>query len=78
LKTLKYGDQVNIHAFGMVYTYEVTEKLLITNANVKMAFKHEDKPAITLLACEGYQEDYNTYAYRRIVRAILVSITTEK
>jgi LPXTG-site transpeptidase (sortase) family protein len=78
LKTLKYGDQIKIHAFGMVYTYEITESLLITNADVKTAFKHEDKPAITLLTCESYQEVSNTYAYRRMVRAVLVNVTKEK
>jgi LPXTG-site transpeptidase (sortase) family protein len=78
LKTLKYGDQVKIHAFGMVYTYEITESSLITNANVKTAFKHEDKPVITLLTCESYQEVSNMYARRRMVRAMLVSVAKEK
>ena len=78
LKTLKYGDRINIHAFGMVYTYEITESSLITNADAKTAFKHEEKSVITLLTCESYKEASNTYAYRRMVRAILVSVTKEK
>jgi len=78
LKSLKYGDQVKIHAFGMVYTYEITESSLITNADAKLAFKHDDKPVITLITCEDYNETSDTYAYRRMVRAVLVSVTKEK
>jgi len=78
LKSLKYGDQVKIHAFGMVYTYEITESTLITDADAKTAFKHEDKSVITLITCETYMETSNNYAYRRMVRAMLVSVTKEK
>ena len=78
LKSLKYGDQVKIHAFGMIYTYAITENSLITNTDVKTVFKHEDKSVITLITCESYKEITNTYAYHRMARAILVSVTPEK
>ncbi len=78
LKSLKYGDQVKIHAFGMVYTYEITESSLITNTDAKTAFKHEDKSVITLITCESYKEVSGTYTYRRMVRAVLMSVTKEK
>lgn len=78
LKSLKYGDQVKIHAFGMVYTYEITESALITNTDAKTAFKHNAKSVITLITCEDYKEFSNTYSYRRMVRAVLVSVVWEK
>ncbi|MEP7135784.1 MAG: sortase, partial [Chloroflexota bacterium] len=78
LKSLKYGDQVKIHVLGTVYTYEITESELISNTDAKTVFKHEDKSVITLITCENYKEDSNTYAYRRMVRAMLVSVAKEK
>jgi LPXTG-site transpeptidase (sortase) family protein len=78
LKSLKYGDQVKIHAFGQVYIYEITENTLVYPSNTTTVFKHADKPVITLITCEDYKETSQTYSFRRMVRAALVSITKEK
>lgn len=78
LKSLKYGDQVKIHAFGMVYVYEIRTSQTVNPVNIASVFKHEDKSWITLVTCEDYKEKSKTYSYRRMVRAVLVSVQIEK
>ncbi|MEP7134598.1 MAG: sortase, partial [Chloroflexota bacterium] len=78
LVNLQYGDQVKVHAFGNVYTYEVTSSSLISPSSTSKAFQHEDKSWLTLITCENYIEKTETYTHRRMVRALLVSVTKEK
>jgi LPXTG-site transpeptidase (sortase) family protein len=78
LKKLKYGDQIKIHAFGQVYIYEVRENTAVTPTDTSAVFKHEEKPWLTLVTCEDYKEDSQTYSSRRMVRAVLVSVTADK
>ena len=74
LKTLKYGDQIKIHAWGQVYSYEVRESKLVTAGNVDTVFRHEELDWITLLSCEYYNPINGAYLFRRMVRAVLVSV----
>ncbi|MEW6085901.1 MAG: sortase [Chloroflexota bacterium] len=78
LKDLKYGDQVKIHAFGQVFIYEIRESSLIAPSNVASMLKHEEKSWLTLVTCDTYNESNKTYKYRRLVRAVLISVTMEK
>jgi LPXTG-site transpeptidase (sortase) family protein len=78
LINLTYGDQIKAHAFGQVYTYEVSESEVIVPSNIAAVFKHEEKPWLTLITCENYQEKAESYIGRRIVRATLVSVTKAK
>ena len=78
LKNLKYGDQIKIHAFGQVFTYELRASALISPTNTSAMLKHEEKSWLTLITCEDYKELTQEYSYRRMVRAVLVSVTTEK
>jgi LPXTG-site transpeptidase (sortase) family protein len=78
LKDLKYGDQVKIHAFGQVFTYEIRESSLISPTNVTTMMQHEEKSWITLITCEVFNEKTETYSYRRMVKAVLISVTAEK
>jgi LPXTG-site transpeptidase (sortase) family protein len=78
LKQLKYGDQVKIHAWGQVYTYEVRDAQLVSPANVDTALQHEDQAWVTLVTCEDFSPLNAKYSYRRIVRSVLVRVTAEK
>ena len=51
-------------------------KLLPTS--ISTVFKHEDYDWITLVTCEDYNTGTGLYQYRRMVRAILISIIPEK
>ena len=74
LKSLKYGDQINIHSWGQTYTYEVREWKLIRPDNISYATQHEEYDWITLLTCELYNPFNGDYLFRRAVRAVLVDV----
>ena len=78
LKDLKYGDQIKIHAFGNLYTYEIRSSETISPSNSAKVFKHEEKSWLTLITCENYRELTNTYLSRRILKAVLISVSAEK
>ncbi len=75
LGALSYGDQVFIHAWGQDYTYEVrTVDLQVKPDSTRYLTRHEELPWLTLITCRGYDEATNTYRWRTVVRAVLVSI----
>ena len=75
LKTLKYGDQILVRAFGQTYTYEVREsRLLWGDGSVNAVFKHHDEAWLTLLTCETYNPLTGGYLSRRMVGAVLISV----
>lgn len=74
LRALKYGDQIKIHAWGQEYTYEVRESRLVTSKKVDTVFQHEELDWVTLLSCEFYNPINGNYLFRRVVRAVLVSV----
>jgi LPXTG-site transpeptidase (sortase) family protein len=78
LKKLKYGDVIQVRAFGQIYTYEVRETKRISPKDIKTALKQEEKAWLTLITCEEYKFLFRTYSYRRMVRAVLVSVRPEK
>ncbi len=74
LKTLSYGDQVQIRAWGETYTYEVRESKLVTVKNVNAAFQSEEYDWLTLVTCEFYNPFTGDYLFRRAVKAVLISV----
>lgn len=76
LKTLAYGDQVRIHAWGQTYIYEVRENRLLAPTEINVAIEHRDETWLTLLSCESYNTLTDSYTWRRMVRAVLVSVVT--
>jgi len=78
LKKLQFGDQINIHAFGQVYVYEVRENRLVLPDQTKIVLKHEEMPWVTLVTCENFSAESDSFTNRRMVRAVLVSVNPEK
>jgi LPXTG-site transpeptidase (sortase) family protein len=74
IKTLKYGDQIEIQAWGQTYTYEVRESRLVTKKNTNVVFQSEQYDWVTLVTCEFYNPFSGEYLFRRAVRAVLVSV----
>jgi LPXTG-site transpeptidase (sortase) family protein len=73
LKSLSYGDEIRINAWGQVYVYEVRDNLLISANDLSAVMKHKsDHSWITLLTCENYSSEKENYTMRRIVRAVLI------
>jgi LPXTG-site transpeptidase (sortase) family protein len=78
LKDLQYGDQIKIHAFGQMFIYEIRDSALISSSDTKSMMKHEEKTWLTLVTCEGFNSKTGEYLYRRMVRAVLVSVTADR
>jgi LPXTG-site transpeptidase (sortase) family protein len=74
LNDLMYGDQIKVHAFGQTYTYEIRSRQLISSRNLYSAFKTESLDWVTLMTCESFDETSGDYRFRRLVRAVLVSV----
>ena len=77
LKQLKYGDQIKVHAFGQIYTYEVRENRLVWPNQSDVVLQHEDRAYLTLLTCENYNVLFTTYSFRRMTRAVLIKVEAE-
>jgi LPXTG-site transpeptidase (sortase) family protein len=76
LSSLRWGDQVIIHAFGQKYIYEVRNLLFVSPNNASI-ISHEEQPWLTLLTCKDYDEKSNTYKTRVAVKAVLVKVVKE-
>ena len=71
LKTLKWGDRIIVDSFGTRYVYEVRESRLKYPDDPSI-IQHEERPWLTLLTCQGYDDSTDTYRWRRVVRAVLI------
>lgn len=76
LGTLKWGDLIILHDQGRRFVYEVREVKSVLPSS-QSAFKHEDRAWLTLITCEGYDEETDTYVFRKLVRAVLVSVSDD-
>jgi LPXTG-site transpeptidase (sortase) family protein len=75
LQDLKYGERIIVHILDQQYVFEVRNKRLVRPDSTAFAFEHlEDASYLTLITCSGYNEEKNTYSFRRLVRAVLVEI----
>jgi LPXTG-site transpeptidase (sortase) family protein len=75
LSQLRYGDQFTIHAYGQTYTYEVREKLVVSQSNLSAAFKEQRLDWVTLMTCADFSEADGEYVNRLLVRAVLISVS---
>lgn len=78
IKGLQHGDQIIVHMGGMKYIFEVRNSKLVRPDTTAFAFEHlEGNSYITLITCSGYNPLNGSYLFRRIVRAVLVSVVNE-
>ena len=78
IKDLATGDKVYIHSNGLTYVYEVRQSRLVLPGSIKTLFQHEDYEWLTLVTCEKYNTKLDKFTYRRMVRAVLISVIPEK
>ncbi|MCP4141168.1 MAG: sortase [Chloroflexi bacterium] len=76
LHTLKWGDEVILHANGQRYTYQVRTQRKVWPNDLSI-LNHEEYDWITLITCQGYDEKLDSYDYRIAVRAILMDVQPE-
>lgn len=78
LGRLSWGRQVIIHFEGQRYVYEVRSvDLWVAPTDTRLITKHEDYDWITLVTCRGFDETIDSYRWRTVVRAVLVSVGLE-
>ena len=73
LSGLRWGDQIILHTGGQRYVYAVRSVARILPSD-NTVLHHEEYSWLTLLTCQGYNEDSRTYGYRTVVRAVLMRI----
>ncbi len=73
---LKWGDNIIIHEGAKNYVYEVRELKSVLPSS-QAAFIHEDRAWITLVTCQGFNEKTGQYDRRKLVRAVLVSVSDD-
>jgi LPXTG-site transpeptidase (sortase) family protein len=76
LGTLQHGDEIIIHAWGLVHTYEVRGVERVRPDDLR-ALPHEDYDVLTLLTCQGFDETKGAYDWRLAVRAVLMDVEVE-
>lgn len=75
LNKLKYGDQVIIHMGGAKYIYEIRTSKLARPYSTSYAFESmQEHSYLTLITCQFYNPLNDSYLFRRVVRAVLVSV----
>jgi len=77
LSKLKWNDRIIVHLNGTKYIYAVQENKVVAPSDTSV-LKHEEQAWLTLLTCKTFNEKMNAYENRIAVRALLVSIETEK
>jgi len=78
LGKLKYGDQVIVHMGGGMYVYEIRNTRLARPYSTSFAFESlQDHSYLTLITCQFYNPLNDSYMFRRVVRAVLVSAENE-
>ena len=73
LRNLRYGDEIVVHAFGYRYVYQVQTNRYALPSQTSALAASEDR-IITLITCSGFDEQLDSYRYRVVVQAVLVSI----
>lgn len=71
LGTLKWGDRIQVQAFGETASYEVRAVYTVRPEDQR-PFAHKDEAWLTLITCKQYEANSGTYALRTIVQAVLV------
>ncbi len=74
LESVKFDDEVIVHAWGSQYVYAVREVKKVSPSNVNAMLKHQESPWLTLVTCQEYDEEEKTYKKRILVRAVLIEI----
>jgi LPXTG-site transpeptidase (sortase) family protein len=77
LKDLNAGEYIFVYSLGNRYTYKVISNKLVQPNDITV-LQHEDKPYLTLITCNDYNEKTGTYLQRVAVRAVLIDVRAEK
>ncbi len=74
LKKLSWNDAIIIHAWGQDYIYKVRKVDEWVDPNAKEVLEHKEYDWLTLITCQGYDEERDYYRWRIVVQAVLVEV----
>jgi LPXTG-site transpeptidase (sortase) family protein len=74
LGELKWGDKVDINAWGDKYEYEVRTIDVVSPDDMGI-LKHEELPWLSLITCQDFDLQNQLYTNRLVVKAVLVNIS---
>jgi len=78
INELKDGQKIYVHNNGFLYVYEVRQSSVILPSSIQTLFSHEDDTWLSLVTCENFDAKSGSFSNRRLVRAVLISIITDK
>jgi LPXTG-site transpeptidase (sortase) family protein len=70
LEKLKAGDLVRVYTEQAVYTYEVSDHVIVEDTDMAV-LDQTVNPRLTLITCTGWDTELELYRYRRVVFANL-------
>ncbi len=73
LKSLGVGEYIFVYSSGYRYTYKVVSNAVVQPDDATV-MNHEEKPYLTLITCDSYDEGTGTYLHRVAVQAVLVDV----
>jgi LPXTG-site transpeptidase (sortase) family protein len=73
LKYLGLGEYIFVYNSGYRYTYKVLSNTFVKQDD-RSVMQHEEKPYLTLITCDTYDEKTGTYLRYVMVRAALVDV----
>jgi LPXTG-site transpeptidase (sortase) family protein len=76
LTSLRWGDEIIVHAHGLRHTYMVLEREYVAPDD-NSVLRHEEYPWLTLITCHDYDETLETFNYRYVVRAVKVRVEAQ-
>ena len=76
LRSLLWGDEIILHAYGYRYVYQVRTRDYVLPSDVS-ALDHEDNAWLTLITCSGYDRVQDSFRYRVVVRAVLMDVAPD-
>ena len=71
LGTLKWGDTIKVHFYGQEYIYKVRSvEEYVSPGDNSSVLTHEEMPWLTLITCQGYDPESDSYNWRIAVKAV--------
>ena len=73
LSSLQYGELIDLVAWGNTYHYQVIDANYVEATNMSV-LNDDAYDVLTLITCSGFDEASGEYAYRFVVKAVLVDV----
>lgn len=73
LHLLRWGDRIEVSAYGSTSIFEVRSVKQVKPDDLS-SLEHQDVPFLTLITCKSFNEITQSYQWRLVVEAVLISV----